>query len=85
MARGRSTGGRPHLFVFETKGEHLDNRETDYRRRLFETLERSLDCGRMTIRSGPAKGSFRIVFRREDFPAALAASPASGAVRRQRR
>ena len=62
----------PYLLVFETKGEHLKgNPDTDYKRRVFETLEKAFNVGYMTIRDGPAKGTFRLVFREEEFPAAL--------------
>ncbi len=40
VAMGGETDGVPHLLVFETKGEHLrGNPDTDYKRRLLETLE----------------------------------------------
>lgn len=78
VAMGRTPDGDTRLFVFETKGEHLDNRETDYRRRVFESLEGAFDCGQLTIRRGPAKGTFRIVFRKEGLADALA-TPKPGA------
>ena len=39
IAMAGQTEGKPHLLVFETKGGHLDNPDTDYKRRVFETLE----------------------------------------------
>ena len=69
--------GKPQLLVFETKGEHLrDSQDTTYKQEVLETLERAfngmLDAGTMTVREGPAKGTFRLVFSEDEFPAALA-------------
>ena len=65
--------GKPQLLVFETKGEHLrDNPDTDYKRRVLDTLENAFNCGTMTVREGPVKGVFRLIFSEEEFPAALA-------------
>ena len=69
---GRSAG-KPHLLVFETKGEHLrDNPDTVYKRKVLETLERAFNVGRMQIHDGPAKGTFRLIFNDAEFPEALA-------------
>ena len=69
---GRSAG-KPHLLVFETKGEHLrDNPDTVYKRKVLETLERAFHVGRMQIHDGPAKGAFRLIFHDSEFPEALA-------------
>ena len=66
------TEGKPHVLVFETKGEHLrGNPDTDYKRRVLDTLERAFNLGKMTIRDGPARGTFRLVFNENDFPEAL--------------
>ena len=63
----------PHVLVFETKGEHLNNKDTDYKRRVLETLQDAYcNYGTMKVRDGPAKGTFRLVFDEQDFPAALA-------------
>ena len=72
VAMGGETDGKPHVLVFETKGKHLDNPDTDYKRRVLETLQSAYNCGTMTIRDGPAKGTFRLVFNEAEFPAALA-------------
>ena len=68
------TDGKPHVLIFETKGAHLQNPDTDYKRRVLETLENAFNCGTMTIQDGPAKGTFRIVIGESDkteFPEAL--------------
>ena len=73
VAMGGETDGKPHVLVFETKGEHLrDNPDTDYKQRVLETLQNAYNCGTMTVRDGPAKGTFRLVFAEAEFPAALA-------------
>ena len=73
IAMAGQTEGKPHLLVFETKGEHLKgNDDTDYKRRVFETLEKAFNVGSMTIADGPAKGTFRLIFTEEEFPQALA-------------
>ena len=73
IAMAGETEGKPHVLVFETKGEHLmGNPDTEYKRRVLETLESAFNCGRMTIRDGPARGTFRLVFNESEFPAALA-------------
>ncbi len=72
VAMGGETDGKPHVLVFETKGEHLrGNQDTDYKRKVLETLENAFNFGKMTVRDGPAKGTFRLVFNENDFPEAL--------------
>lgn len=58
--------------VFETKGGHLKNPDSDYKEQVLETLQKTFNCGTMTVREGPAKGTFRLVFSEAEFPAALA-------------
>ena len=73
VAMGGKTEGKPQVLVFETKEEHLrDNPDTDYKQRVLETLENAFNYGRMTIKDGPAKGTFRLVFNEAEFPEALA-------------
>ena len=72
---------RQQVLVFETKGNHLrGNPDTDYKRRVLETLqnafnERTVSGSTMTVRKGPAKGTFRLVFNEREFPQALASLP----------
>ena len=73
VAMGGETKGKPHVLVFETKGEHLrDNPDTSYKQRVLETLQNAFNCGTMTIKEGPARGTFRLVFNEAEFPEALA-------------
>ena len=72
IAMAGSNGGKPHVLVFETKGGHLKNPDTDYKQQVLETLQNTFNCGTMTVREGPAKGTFRLVFSEAEFPAALA-------------
>ncbi len=68
VAMAGETNGKPHVLVFETKGEHLrGNDDTDYKRSVLDTLEKAFNCGTMTVRDGPAKGTFRLVFNEEEF------------------
>ena len=71
IAMAGEAEGKPHLLVFETKGEHLNNPDTDYKKRVMETLENAFNCGTMTVRDGPAQGTFQIVFNEADFAEAL--------------
>ena len=74
VAMAQSRDGKPHLLVFETKGDHLDgNPDTEYKKRVMKTLQTAFNSpgkGVMTIRDGPAKGTFRLVFENE-IPQAL--------------
>ena len=73
VAMSKITDGKPQVLVFETKGAHLrDNPDTEYKQRVLETLQDAFNCGTMTVRDGPAKGTFRLVFSPDEFPAALA-------------
>ena len=70
-----------HVLVFETKGRHLrDNPDTDYKRRVLDTLEGAFNCGRMVVRDGPARGTFRLIFDEAEFPGVLAGAESSGAL-----
>ena len=74
VAMGGESDGKPHVLVFETKGEHLrGNPDTDYKQQVFEALENAYNrnYGAMTVRDGPAKGTFRLIFSEAEFPAAL--------------
>ena len=65
---------RQQVLVFETKGNHLrGNPDTNYKRRVLETLqnafnEKGIAAGTMTVRKGPAKGVFRLLFDEHEFP-----------------
>ncbi len=73
VAMGGETDGKPHVLVFETKGEHLrGNPDTEYKQKVMETLQNAFNCGTMTVHDGPAKGTFRLVFNEAEFPTALA-------------
>ncbi len=73
VAMGRTTDGISCVLVFETKGEHLrGNPDTRYKQRVMETLQDAFNCGTMTVQDGIAKGVFRLVFKEEEFPQALA-------------
>jgi len=70
---GSGKGGQ--VFVFETKGSQLDNADTEYKGSVFEALQGAFnDWGKMQVRNGPMKGTFRLVFDGK-FEAALADPP----------
>ena len=72
IAMAGETAGKPHLLVFETKGEHLrDNPDTEYKRKVLDTLESTFNAGKMEVRDGPAKGTFRLIFNEAEFSRAL--------------
>ncbi|MCY4068012.1 MAG: DEAD/DEAH box helicase family protein [Acidimicrobiaceae bacterium] len=78
VAMSSNSDGKPRLLVVETKGEHLaGNADTDYKTKVFATLEAALngdgayDCGEVSLDNGRTKGRFRIVFREDQFPAAM--------------
>jgi len=74
-----STGdGKPRLLVVETKGEHLSgNADTDYKTKVFATLEAALngdgtyECGEVSLDNGHTRGRFRIVFREDQFSSVM--------------
>ena len=73
VAMAGRNGSQPHVLVFETKGEHLKgNPNTDYKQNVLETLQNAFNAGSMTVKEGPAKGTFRLIFNEHEFPEALA-------------
>ena len=68
VAMAGRNSAKPHVLVFETKGEHLrDNPDTEYKQKVLDTLQRAFNAGSMTIKDGPAKGTFRLVFNENEF------------------
>ena len=94
VAMAGETEGKPHLLVFETKGEHLKgNPDTEYKQRVMDALEGAFNgvglsivndnggvstgeptrqVGTVRVHDGPAAGVFKLIFREEEFDAALA-------------
>ena len=73
VAMAGRNGAQPHVLVFETKGEHLrGNPDTEYKQKVLETLQNAFNCGSMTIKDGPAKGTFRLVFNQNEFSETMA-------------
>ena len=77
VAMSTNSDKKSQFLMVETKGKHLDNPDTDYKRNLFDTLEQWLnrgetyECGMVQVDDGPAKGKFTIVFKEEEFPLAV--------------
>ena len=73
VAMAGRNSAKPHVLIFETKGEHLrGNPDTEYKQKVLDTLQRAFNAGSMTVKDGPAKGTFRLVFNEAEFPAASA-------------
>ena len=69
IAIAGATQGKPSIMVFETKGEHLKGfDDTLYKGRVFAALEQAFNAGKMTVKDGPAKGIFTLVFDQVGFP-----------------
>ena len=81
VAMGGEVDGKPHVLVFEIKGEHLrGNSDTCYKQQVLETLqdtfnEKAVAGGAMTVRKGLAKGTFQLVFNEQEFSKVLADLP----------
>ena len=85
IALAGESGGRPHLLVFETKGDHLaETEDTKYKERVFEALqfafnpsqsveEEPASYGAVTVLDGPMRGTFQLVFDQASFDVVKAA------------
>lgn len=63
---------KPQLLVFESKGAHLGgNEDTHYKRKVLKILEETFNAGKTSVRMGPARGMFRLVFDKAELVAAL--------------
>ena len=79
IAMAGETDGRPHLLVFEIKGDHLAQTEdTQYKEHVLRTLEAAFNPGKavnedggpygaVKVRNGPMRGTFQLVFEQESF------------------
>ena len=59
--------GRECVLIYETKGKHLDNSVSEYKKKVLEKLEDAFNCGMVTVRGNRLKGRFQIVFENK-FP-----------------
>ena len=72
IAMADNSNGKPHMLVFETKGEHMrGSSDANYKERVLETLQDALSYGEMRVNGGPLEGTFQLVFSEDEFPAAL--------------
>lgn len=56
-------GGLRTLRIYEIKGTHLDNPDTEYKRKVLDALQGAFDeWGIMKVNDGPMKGEFKILF-----------------------
>ena len=72
VAKAGTAENGSRIMVFETKGGHLRNPDTEYKRKVLETLEGMLNCGAVRVTGGAVRGTFRLVYHRNEFSAALA-------------
>ena len=50
------------LRIYEIKGRHLDNPDTEYKRKVLKLLEETLNAGNLRVTGGVLKGDFMIRF-----------------------
>ena len=50
------------LRIYEIKGDHLDNPDTEYKRDVFAELQKSFNAGMMKVKDGSMQGEFQIIF-----------------------
>ena len=70
VAMTNEVAGVTRVLIFDTKGEHLaGNLDTEYKRKVLETLEGAFDtAGRMIVLDGPRRqGIFQLVFSEQEF------------------
>lgn len=72
IAMAGEPSAKPQLLVFESKGPHLKgSEETKYKEKVLKILEETFNAGKTTVRMGPTKGIFRLVFDKSEIVAAL--------------
>lgn len=72
IAMAGEPDAKPQLLVFESKGQHLKgNDDTRYKQRVLEILEETFNTGKTSVRVGPDRGVFRLVFDKSEIVAAL--------------
>lgn len=72
IAMAGDPDAKPQLLVFESKGQHLKgNDDTRYKQRVLEILEETFNAGKTSVRVGPDRGVFRLVFDKSEIVAAL--------------
>ena len=47
--------GKECVLIYETKGKHLDNSDTEYKKKVLEKLEDAFNCGMVTVRGNRLK------------------------------
>lgn len=72
IAMAGEANSKPQLLVFESKGAHLGgNDDTQYKQKVLKILEETFNAGKTSVRMGPVKGMFRLVFDKSELVAAL--------------
>lgn len=50
------------LRIYEIKGRHLDNPDTEYKQKVLGLLEETLNAGKLSVTGGTLEGDFKLVF-----------------------
>lgn len=78
IAMAGEPNAKPQLLVFESKGAHLKGSDdTRYKKKVLAILEDMFNAGKTSVRMGPDKGIFRLVFDKSEIVAALDNSKAA--------
>ena len=69
VAMANEVGGVTRVLIFDTKGRHLEgNLDTEYKRKVLETLESAFNtAGTLIMSEGPTQGIFQLVFNETEF------------------
>ena len=67
VAMEDSSDDNSQPLIFETKGEHLRNEDTEYKHRVFQILAAAFNDKNAPLRIVPKDNRFMIVFR-DSFP-----------------
>ena len=72
IAMAGDSSGKPQLLVFESKGpQYKGSEDTEYKKKVLNILEETFNAGKTTVRMGPTRGAFRLVFDKSEILAAL--------------
>lgn len=53
------------LRIYEIKGRHLENPDTEYKQKVLGLLEETLNAGKLSVTGGTLEGDFKLVFEDE--------------------
>ena len=56
-------GDKIYLGIYDTKGNHLENPDSEYKSDVFKTLEKAFNCGTVTVNGSRIRGKFQLVWK----------------------